>query len=504
MTETFLNALTNTGNRTLTENGATAFATTKSDVLDFFSTGGALRSRSAKDQVNIFARAWNENPELALKAMFHFRDVRGGQGQRGAFRNQLRWLADVSPETVAKNLPNVPEYGRWDDLFVLDGTPAESDMWKLIRTQLMDDMVSSTGTGEGRPSLLAKWLKSTYASNEESKRLARKTRKVLGWSEKHYRKVVSELRKEIGVLERQLEANNWEEVEYSHVPSQAMVKYRKAFRKHDADRFGSYIEAASKGEVKINAGTLYPHDIVGRLLGFRSDSMRGDEAQALWNALPDYMPEGENAICVVDTSASMDGTPMEVAIALGLYAAERAKGPYKDHFITFSSKPQLQKVTGDSIKAKVDGLRRAHWEMNTDIEAVFDLILKTAVQNGLSQDEMVDKLYIISDMEFDDATTNTGYSYRSNGGPTTAPDATLFQTIRAKFEAKGYQMPNLVFWNVDSRNDQFPMSMDERGFQAVSGFSPSIFEHLVGGEFISAYDIMLKVLNSDRYANVTL
>jgi hypothetical protein len=499
MTENFLNALGDTSNRALTENGATAYATTKSAVLDFFGMGGAIRNRSAEDQQAMFARAWNENPELALKAMFYFRDVRGGQGQRNAFRNQLRFLANVAPNVVRNNLLNVPEYGRWDDMYALADTDLERDVFAIIRNQFNADLNS-----EENVSLLGKWLKSTNASNEEARDLARKTRKALRMSEKRYRKALSFLRDRIGVVERTMEQQKWGDVDYSHVPSLAMVKYRNAFRNHDGDRFGSFIDAVNKGEAKINAGTLYPHDIVGRLLGFRSDSMRGDEAQALWNALPDYMPEGENAICVVDTSASMNGTPMEVAIALGLYAAERAKGPYKDHFITFSSKPQLQKVTGDSIKAKVDGLRRAHWEMNTDIEAVFDLILKTAVQNGLSQDEMVDKLYIISDMEFDAATTNTGYSYRSNGGPTTAPDATLFQTIRAKFEAKGYQMPNLVFWNVDSRNDQFPMSMDERGFQAVSGFSPSIFEHLVGGEFISAYDIMLKVLNSDRYANVTL
>ena len=496
MTTQFLDALQNQGNRTLTENGAPAYATTKSDLLDFFALGGALRSRTPAEQNNLFARAWNENPELALKALFYFRDVRGGQGQRGAFRNQLNWLAKTEPHAVAKNLKNVPEFGRWDDLYALEGTPVEDDVWKLIHVQLMEDLVSSQGEGDG-VSLLAKWLKSTYASSEESKRLARKTRKSFGWSEKHYRKVVSDLRAKIGIVERQLEAGDWDKVDYSAVPSQAMLKYRKAFRAHDEDRFSGFIDSVNKGEVKINASTLYPHQIVGKLLSY-NDDMRADDAQALWNALPDYIPEGESAICVVDVSASMNGTPIEVAIALGLYTAERAKGPYKDHFITFSAKPQLQRVSGDNIKAKVDGLRRAHWEMNTNIERVFDLILDTAVSNNMPQEDMVDKLYIISDMEFDDATTE-GW-----GNHDRAPDKTLFTTIRERYEAAGYHMPNLVFWNVDARNDQFPMSMDERGFQMVSGFSPSIFEHLVGGEFISAYDIMLKVLTSPRYENVTL
>lgn len=502
MTTQFLDALQDQGNRAFTENGAVAYATTKSDLLDFFSQGGAIRNRPASEQQAMFARAWNENPELALKAMFYFRDVRGGQGQRGAFRNQLKWLADIDPKVVAKNIKNVPEHGRWDDLYSLEGTPVEADMWKLIHVQLMDDLVSSAGE-DGGVSLLAKWLKSTNASSAESKRLARKTRKSFGWSEKHYRKVVSDLRKHIGIVERQLEARAWDDINYSTVPSQAMLKYRKAFRAHDEARFGQFIEKVNNGEAKINAATLYPHQIVGKLLSY-VDDMRADEADAMWNALPDYIPEGENSICVVDVSASMNGTPMEVAIALGIYAAEHAKGPYKDHFITFSSKPTLQKVVGSGIKAKVDGVRRAAWQMNTDIEAVFDLILATAVNSNLPQEEMVDKLYIISDMEFDDA-THDRYSYSNrSGGPTSAPDKTLFDTIRAKYAAAGYVMPNLVFWNVDSRNDQFPMSMDDRGFQMVSGFSPSIFEHLVSGEFISAYDIMLKVLTSPRYDNVTL
>jgi hypothetical protein len=219
----------------------------------------------------------------------------------------------------------------------------------------------------------------------------------------------------------------------------------------------------------------------------------------MWDGLPDYIGDTEeNAIAVVDVSGSMSGTPMEVAIGLGIYLAEHAKGVYKDRFITFSGNPKLQKVEGNSLATKVNGLRKADWDMNTDIEKVFKLILDAAVTNKIPQEEMLDKLYIISDMEFDAATDgNGGWGGRATN--TRTPDATLFQEIEKKFAVAGYKMPNLVFWNVDARNQQFPMSMDERGFQNVSGFSPSIFKSLVGGEFVSAYDLMLEVLNSERY-----
>lgn len=496
MSESMLNALENQGNRTLTENGAVAYATTKSEVLDFFSQGGAIRNLSDAKQREMFARAWNENPELALKAMFYFRDVRGGQGQRGPFRNQLSYLADVAPETVRKNLANIPLYGRWDDVYALDGTEVEADAYTLLVEQLQEDMVGADN--KESISLLAKWLKSENASSDETKRLATKTRKALGWSSKRYRKALSALRAHLDVVERKISSGEWEEVEYSHVPSNAMMKYRNAFRKHDEARFTGFIDKVNAGEAKINSSVLYPHEIVGKLLGW-NNNISPTVAQAMWDNLPNYVSGEENAIAVVDVSGSMSGTPMEVAIALGIYLAERAEGVYKDRFITFSEKPELQKVEGKDIATKVNGLRTANWDMNTDMEAVFQLILDAAVTNKIPQSEMLDKLYIISDMEFDAATSGGGW-YSSTKRP--APDATLFQTIEKKFADAGYKMPNLVFWNVDARNQQFPMSMDDRGFQNVSGYSPSIFQSLMSGEFVSAYDLMLEVLNSERYASV--
>jgi hypothetical protein len=273
-----------------------------------------------------------------------------------------------------------------------------------------------------------------------------------------------------------------------------MMKYRKAFDKHDHVRFEEFIGKVNTGEAKINSSVLYPHEIVGKVMDHQIDN---SIAEAMWNNLPDWINgSDENSIAVVDTSGSMWGTPIQVAISLGLYMAERATGPYKDHFITFSANPELQSVRGDTLATRVRNMENASWNMNTNIEAVFDLILNTAIKHDISQDEMVKRLYIVSDMEFDAATGSGGYNYV----PTA--DETLFQTIRNKFAKAGYEMPALVFWNVNARNKQFPMKMDERGFVNVSGFSPSIFKTLMTGEFTTPYELMLGVLNSERYAPI--
>jgi hypothetical protein len=489
MTTRFLNALKGVDNYALTENGAVAKATTNSAVLDFFSQGGAIRMLSPEKQQDMFLRAWAENPELALKAMFYFRDVRGGQGQREAFRNQYKLLAELAEDTARKNISNIPEYGRWDDVYALDGTEVERDAYDALAKQFNKDMFSFFE--DDNISLLAKWLKSENASSRETKRLARKTREALGMDSRSYRKALSKLRKHLDVVERKTSANQWDEIEYSRVPSNAMMKYRNAFAKHDRARYTDFINAVNTGEAKINVSVLYPHEIVGKIM--RGGNIDTNVAEAMWNNLPDFTGEAENSIAVVDTSGSMgmgDGLPRDVALGLGIYLAERAKGPYKDHFITFSNRPKLQELKGANIVEKVNNLWRASWDMNTNIEAVFNLVLDAAIKNNVPKSEMLDKLYIISDMEFDGATS------RSN--------STLFQTIADKFSRAGYEMPKLVFWNVNARNVQFPMSMDERGFQNVSGFSPSILQSLMTGEFIGPYELMLEVLNSERYKSVTL
>lgn len=484
----FLTAIQAATNVATTENGAVAFATTNSAVLDFFAAGGALRSRDAAEKMTLFSKAMSEDPLLALKALFYFRDIRGGQGERGTFRELLKYLAAKYPQHVTANIGAISEYGRWDDLYALFDTPLENQAKRMIAEQLLTDLDSD------RPSLLAKWLHSENTSSKESKRLGRKTREFLRMTPRQYRKTLSTLRDKISVIESKISRGEWESINYEHVPSKAGLKYRKAFARHDGTRYNEYITSVAKGEKKINVKDLYPYEIVQNAwTATQSDVATLD---AMWNNLPNYFGEtNTRGIVVADVSGSMSGRPMDVSISLAIYCAERNKGPFHNKFITFSGRPTLQTVVGADIVEKATNLRRADWEMNTNIEAVFNLILKAANTNNLTNDDLPTHLYIVSDMEFDDATRKCGCA---------TTDQKLFQTIKHKFDAAGLDMPMLVFWNVDSRNDQFPMSMDERGFQLVSGCSPSIFASLLSNQNVSAYDLMLDVLNGERYEPIVL
>ena len=486
-----LNGMRNATNVTRTENDAVARETTGSELLDFFSQGGALRGNEHRAET-LFGNAWSENKLAALKLMFYFRDVRGGQGQRQAFRVQLKYLTNMSPDTVRANMNLLAEYGRWDDLYTLVGTQLEAEAFALMRAQLKQDVIDMNA---GKSvSLLAKWLKSENASSKETKVFAVKTRKAFRLTSARYRKILSALRKYVDVLERKMSANDWYNIDYSKVPSNAMLGHLKAFYRHDEDGMLSYMSKVNSGEAKINVKTVYPYEIISEFLNTyrRPDSNIITAKTALWDNLPDYIQNStENSIAVVDTSGSMNGTPMEVAVSIGMYLAERAKGAYKDHFITFSEIPKLQKIVGNNLYEKVDNLSRASWDFNTNIEAVFNLILKVAVRNRLSQDEMLTKVYIISDMEFD----------RAIDGRT---DLTLFEGIQEKFARYGYKTPQLIFWNVDARNAQYPMSLDARGFLNVSGFSPSIFENLMHGNSITPESLMYDVIDSKRYEAITI
>jgi len=497
MSKRLLKALEADTNFTLTENLATARATTNSELLNFFSVAGALRTRDEADIVRLFDKAFAENPRFALKALFYFRDIRGGQGERRTFRAILKYLAtSLTTKTwLAKNLHLIPEYGRWDDLFVLFDTGVETSVLDLIKRQLRADSKAEN------PSLLYKWLPSENASSKETKRRAYKIMKYLGTSPRTYRKSLAHNRERINVLERTLSANKWDRVTYEHVPSQANLLYRKAFKRHDGDRYTAFLEAVKKGEKTIKAGVLYPYDIVVKCFAGDYDSRK--TLDALWNALPDYLAgTQENSLVVADVSGSMSGLPMAVSISLAIYTAERNNGPFKNRFITFSARPELQKVTGTNIYSKVDNLSRAHWDANTNVEAVFNLILDTAVRNKISNDDMVRKIYIVSDMEFDAAAGTFPQSYSWSRGDAPNVPKTLFKTIADKYKRAGYTLPLLVFWNVNSRNDQFPMSLDDRGFLNVSGCSPSIFTGLIKSEFKDAYGFMIDTLNVPRYAKV--
>lgn len=497
---TFLNGLHNATNFGLTENGAVKNVTTRSDVLDMFAMGAAMRNRSNEDVILMFRKAFAENQELALKCLFYIRDIRGGQGERRFFRVVLNDLAKTEPSAVSRNLELIAEYGRWDDLYALIGTPIEAEMFDLIKVQLALDVQCKT------PSLLAKWLPSENASSKETKKRGNLTRIALGMSHKQYRQTLSTLRERINVLERLMSAGEWDKIEFDKIPSRAGLIYKNAFARRDIIA-KKYEKFALNEETTVNAGALYPYEVVEKALtamsGYRVSDVDRAMVNKYWANLKDYL-NGSDAsmIAVVDTSGSMCGTPINVAISLGLYMAERNSGPFANHYISFASKPQLIKTDGIDFVDKVKRIYKTNLVDNTNIEGVFDLMLNTAKTNGCKQEDIPQTVTIISDMEFDSAVRD-GWGWRNDYVSftpfNTSNAETLLEGIAKKWAAAGYEMPHLVFWNVDARTNNIPMIGQGR-ISYVSGFSPSIFESILSGK--TGYELMEERLLSDRYAPI--
>lgn len=465
---TFLEALDKENSLTETKNGAKTYNKSGSALLDFFGQAGAMRNN--KDEaVKLFAKAFGEDKLSAIRILFYLRDVRGGQGERDLFRNCLEWIGVHDENVFNKIIGYVAEYGRWDDLFF-----DNDKCFELIDEQLAVDNTSTN------PSLLAKWLPTINASSSNTRIKAKFLANKLSLSEKEYRILVRNIRKKIKTVEEKMSAKKWSDIDYSTVPSQASRIYKNAFKKHDEERYSQFIEKAEKGEVKINASTLYPYQIYKSVQNDYSKTL-----EALWNQLPDYT-QGKNALVVADVSGSMMGDPMAVSVSLALYFAERNKGKFANHFITFSQNPQLQKIQGDTLLQKMNNLERAQWDMNTDLMAVFDLVLNTAVKNNVSQDELPETLYIISDMEFDSACRSR----------------VSFDVIKDKYAQVGYKMPNLVFWNVNASGSNLPVRHNEQGVALVSGFSPNIFKMVVENK--TPEEVMFSVINSERYSKIVI
>ncbi len=490
------NVLKNTNKTgTFTENGAPTLKTSLSNLTDFFFLGGALRTRKEKDILDLFIRAYAEDNLLAVKMLFYFRDIRGGQGERRTFRICWKWLGDNAPNFVSLNLINVAEFGRFDDLFELMDTKVEKNMMNYVSHIFKLDLAK---LAKDKPiSLLAKWMKSENTSSKESRNIAKKLRWNLEMTSKEYRLNLTKLRKALNVVEVSMSSNNWLHIDYSKVSSRASLLYKDAFKKHDEKGYTAFLNRVEKGEDKINAGTLYPYEIVAKynpvdvsgaysFYGNR-DTDIDPTVEALWKALPNYVGDSyEPAIVVADTSGSMHGDPMNVSISLAIYFAERNLGSFKDYFMTFSRNPAVQKLTGESLREKVTCLEKSEWGMNTDLEKVFEVILQTAQILNTNSEDMIKKIYIISDMEFDKATKN--------------PNKTNFENIKLLYKTAGYNLPDIVFWNVNARQNQSPVEFDERGTMMVSGCSPSIFQYVMKMNNVTPFELMMSVLNSERYS----
>ena len=514
---TFLNGMKTASNYTRTENGALTHKTTMDGLMDLFAMGAAYRSRTDEDVMLLFKNAFDENPVYALKCLFYIRDVRGGQGERRFFRVATKYLASYNPDAMRRNLQYVPEFGRWDDLFVFIGTPLETDALNIVKHQLALDVQCKT------PSLLGKWMPSENTSSQKTRKTAAKVRKFIGMTPKQYRKTLSVLRARINVLERLMSEGRWDEIEFDKIPSKAGLKYKNAFARHDIERMKrnpevkTYEAFAKDTETKVNAKALYPYECVAEAMKVMRGSWYGynrgtsmDNTDRLmvnkyWDNLAQYFDEAAlNGMCIVDTSGSMCGStadaPINVAISLGMYCAEKAQGPFANHFLTFSSNPTFVEVEGVDFCDKVCRMAQADWGGSTNIEAAFDLMLRTAIENHCSQDEIPQNLIVISDMEFNScASCGPVSSERWGSSRRISNTATLMETIEKRWNAAGYKMPDLTFWNVQARQNNIAMDVKD-GVQYVSGMSPSIFKQVMENK--NAFDLMYEVLNADRYATI--
>jgi len=456
---------------TLTENLMPTHSTSLDRCVDFFGSVGSARNWSDEQIESAFVRAIEQEPLVAMKILFWARDVRGGAGERRVFRVITKYM-DSNPhykEILYKNLYLIPEYGRWDDVFTL----TDLKVFELIKK----------GLDEGN-GLLAKWLprKGSFANT---------IRGYLGLTPKAYRKLIVGLS---ATVEQHMCAKDWRSIKYESVPSVAMNKYRKAFKRNDTERFEEFIEAVISGETEIKSGVLFPYQLYQAYN--RREDAKAIEAQ--WMNLPNYMEDNPHMIIpMCDTSGSMTCcygnrvnaslTPMDISVSLGIYISERNEGPFKDAFLTFSGRPKLQYLKG-SFTARCKQLEKAEWSMNTNLEAAFGLLLSTAIRESIPKDHMPNMILIISDMQFDYCVKN--------------PNELALEMIKHRYVESGYDFPKVIFWNVNARVEQMPVSYKDKNTGIVSGCSPAILTSILSGENLTPRDLMLRTINKPRYASI--
>ena len=469
-------------NTARTANGGKAYRSSLDACLDFFALGAAKRFHP-DDAVFLFEQAYKESNVIAVKILFYIRDVRGGCGERKIFRQCVTRLYDLSPEIFSKVLPFIPSYGRWDDLFAI---PITSDTINLVKQQLIADLQTDT------PSLMAKWLPSENTSSRTTRLKAKIIRERLGYSKKEYQKILSGLRSKLNLLENSMTFNKWETIDYSKLPGQAFRKHVGAFKKHDQKRFEEFLAQVASGEKTVNTDTLYCYEVFDLIRSGHEDA-----ADIMWENLPAYTDK--DALVVADVSGSMMGRPMDISVSLALYFAEMCQGPFRNKFITFSQKPQLVEITGDTLSEKLKNISTSDWGMNTNLQAVFDLILNSAVAAKAAQCEMPEIIYVISDMEFDacvyDSHSDNEYTFSRER---TLVDKTVFEDAQSKFSEFGYKLPTVVFWNCNATGNHLPVTKFDGNVALVSGASQNSFKIAVQDK--SPEEVMMETIGDVRYA----
>jgi uncharacterized protein with von Willebrand factor type A (vWA) domain len=501
-TNGFINAMSN---KTSTENGALTNISTLDAIVDWFYHGAALRREMDENRIlNLFVNAFNANPTKALRILFYIRDVRGGQGERRVFRIVLKYLANAETDWLKSNLNLIAEYGRYDDFLELLYTNLKDEVVDYLGNQLEKDLQHHLNNEISSISLLGKWMPSENSSSKITRKYA-KTLLSTGkfGSARSYRKALTLLRKDLEIVEDKLRRKDYSSIDYSKLPSYAMLKYSKncihtknystmqgAFLRNDNQRFTEYLNSVEKGETKINANTLYPYDIAKDYINHicynswsgTSIPKEDKTAELQWKALPDYVPE-INGIVVNDTSGSMTGLPMCVSMSLAVYIAERNKSEiWRNYVIPFSSNAKWKEVKGKNLAEKLVSIYTGDCS-NTNLQKVFDLILERAKSANVEDKDMPKQIIIISDMEFDHCGQNS----------------TNFEAIRNKYLEAGYTLPTLIWWNVDSRSNQTPVTINDKGCILLSGSSPVCLQTALSGEN-SIIEAINKIIDQERYS----
>lgn len=508
----FMNAMAKTwdntynfANLSYTENGAIGFKSSGNKLVDLNFAVASLRGKTDKEIYTRFRDAFNENPVYAMRWLAYASDVREGLGERNLFRVCITDLAKNGQYNLVKQIvPMVPEYSRWDNLWPLLNTKAKTAVLALIKKQMSAD--NANYLANKSVSLMAKWLPSENASSKESYKFANIIMSYLKMTPKQYRQWLARMRKYIDVVERKMSSQNWQAIDYEAVPSRANLIYNKAFLKHDYERRNAYLSALTKGEAKINSSVAYPHDIVSRYYYY---SQIDPTLEGMWKALPDMVKGCGNTLVVADGSGSMgvnvggtkSVTARNVADALAIYFAERCNGQFKNNYITFSETPQLVNLGNGNLASKLKIAHQHNEVANTNIEAVFNLILQTALDNNMTQEDLPQNILIISDMEFDGCVTmghppkRDRWGYFGSGTPV---NKTLFGQMAQRYEQYGFKLPRLVFWNVNSRTGTIPVKENDMGVALVSGFSVNICKMVMSGK-TDPLSVLLEAINVPRY-----
>lgn len=530
-------------NKTTTDNGAKAFKSTLDACVDLFAVGGSSRKMDEDELMKLMSIALSEDTETALKVIFYLSDIREGQGERRFLKIALNVLKQEYPNILMKFIEEIPELTRWDYLYTFleqdlkvkySIVPSEvrvgramyenTAKMKKIKDGYTFNMSKfskqalevikaewSKEIGEDKTSLMYKWLKSLNTSSILSRTLGSITRNYLKVTPKQYNKRLKKARKYLDVVERKMSKNKWEKINYSHVPSKANVRYAQAFDRHDHVRYQEYLDSVNNGETKMNTSVLYPHDVIHQYMlnananrgSFLKHSTYGNTCtttynetalETVWKNLPNFL-EGstESILPIIDTSYSMwnrisndsDLRAIEIAVGLGIYFSERLEGEYKNHWINFSSRPTFQKIHGNTLTAKIANLDYSNWDMSTDFNAVFDLILGVAVKNKLDQSQLPTKILVVSDMQFN------GHTKMSN-----------FKEIKKKFKEHGYKLPQIVFWQVNATDSRVPVKFDTNGTALVSGYNPIICKTIINGDIKTPLAMMYKAISNEKYSKI--